>query len=280
MPCGRQCNYDIIGASCAAAARNWGVAAHQIRCHQPPRQGMQQRSAVRACTMPPHADGVRCAPGPAPCARPIPIHPPTRPNNAPPTHPPLPAAAVQHPPPADAAQVLGKAVGGQGGAGAVRQGAREQVSRHLDGVEAVDRAVVQARAGGARADQQLRQGRRVHQRLQHAVHEAGVAQVLQPRALHSRQPASQPASQPDGQGKRMPQGVDKSAAPREGEAGRGSQLPAAALSRPAVGPPPLLRPHKSLQRAKHLSCSWQAVAYPTAARPAAAHRLADLPPLQ
>ena len=33
---GRQCNYDMLRLVTAAAPRNWGIAARQIRCHQPP----------------------------------------------------------------------------------------------------------------------------------------------------------------------------------------------------------------------------------------------------
>ena len=49
---------------------------------------------------------------------------------------------------------------------------------------------VGAAAERPRVQQDLRQRRRVRQALQHAVHEAGVAQILQPGALRSR-PANQ-----------------------------------------------------------------------------------------
>ena len=48
------------------------------------------------------------------------------------------------------------------------------------------RIKVSAAAQRPRAQQDLGQGGRVRQALQHTVHEAGVAQVLQPSALRSR----------------------------------------------------------------------------------------------
>ena len=80
-------------------------------------------------------------------------------------------------PSANPAQALGMQHGRNDGA-AVLQRPHDVLLRHAQRVK------VAARAQLPGSQQNLRQRGRVRQALQHAVHEAGVAQVLQPRTLH------------------------------------------------------------------------------------------------